>query len=738
MFKDDDGLYVSGFPGWQDYRPNDRDLNEWSRIPVYGACIVTGRNHSVYAIDCDDTSQAAAIREVIDRCLPEVPERNRSNSGKFLRAFRLEINPPLAKRVMRTAYGAIEFLGKGQHFVAAGNHTSGVPYKWEGETPTRFPTISVDVFEACWEELAKRFAVEPVTKSRTRTRGKTASEAWRTNEIFQILQEREMVLSTDEGAGRADITCPWEDEHTSESSASSTSFFLANFGGYATDAFICKHAHCAGKNISHLKDALGLEFEDVTGASESTDWPVINTDSGGRTKRVEFPIDALPSALRNAAEEVARFTKSDVVSAAVVGLSVAATAIGKRAQIEERPGLYHHPSLFFVIVALSGERKSSVFKEMTRALERWAADQEQEHSQAVAKAQAENAVIDGLLSSMRRKSINAGTTERHVLVQRMAEESAKRKVIPPSPRLFTSDVTEEKLFQKLHAHDGAFAVMSGEGRQVFDSILGRYTGQGRTGDGIYLAGVSGDTITRDRVGNEQSGPEDLAIQNPCLNVCIMVQPDKFRETLNHPSLQESGLIARILSVQPISLIGTRFEEADEEGLNEFALIEFEQVVEGFLNAPRRINPATNRPKPHLAKLGPEAKEARRQWHNVLERKMGDDGEFESYRDIVAKAVTQTVKIALVLHLLEYPSLMQEEQSEIFLDTLEYPDSQMQEQSEISLETWSSAQRLGEFLLKSAISFRDPERYYADRLVEWLKRKKMQTITLRDVAGLCQV
>ena len=48
----------------------------------------------------------------------------------------------------------------------------------------------------------------------------------------------------------------------------------------------------------------------------------------------DYPLDALPAALRAAAAEVARFAKVPAASPAVVGLSVIATAIGKRAVIE--------------------------------------------------------------------------------------------------------------------------------------------------------------------------------------------------------------------------------------------------------------------------------------------------------------------------------------------------------------------------------------------------------------------
>ncbi|MBF0460859.1 MAG: DUF3987 domain-containing protein [Magnetococcales bacterium] len=467
-----------------------------------------------------------------------------------------------------------------------------------------------------------------------------------------------------------------------------------------------------------VKKCIGGAQRVPVSTANDNDWPEITHSTVSDTSE-PFPIDTLPTVLRDAAMEIARFTKTDVASAAVVGLSVAATAIGKGARVEEKSGLLHNPAMFFIASLDSGERKTPVFQNMTYPLEQWAKAQEEHHVREVARAQAENAVIDGLLGSMKRQALKASNGEREILVSRMAEEASKRKEIPASPRLFTSDVTEEKLFQKLHAHGGEFAVMSGEGRQVIDAILGRYSGGNRTGDGIYLAGISGDTICRDRVGNEKSGPEDLAIIQPCLNVCIMVQPDKFMELLRNPVLTESGLVARILPVSPASMVGSRFEEPDEQGLNEYAMEGYNRTIGRFLNAKRLIDPMTGGRKVHLAVLGAGAKEARRQWHNIIEREMGVGHELEKCRDIAAKSVTQTVKIALVLHLLENPDYL------------------LTERSEISLATWKGAQRLIEMFLATAIRFRESAQTVAcelasDRIVEWLQITGRQTVSNREV------
>lgn len=423
----------------------------------------------------------------------------------------------------------------------------------------------------------------------------------------------------------------------------------------------------------------------------------------------DYPLEALPPTLQRAAQEVARFAKVPVASPAVIGLSVAATALRKHVRIEERPGLYHRPALFHALIAASGERKTPAFKHMTASLEEWEAERMEGYKAEVCTVEANNAVVTRVIAAY-EKQVNKQITElgRNEIVGCIASEKARIREVPPSPRLFTTNATEEMVFRLMYERGGAFAVMSGEGRPVIDLIIGKYSGEGKTGDAIYLAGVSGDTISRDRIGNEHSGQEAKIIRDPMLNVCVMVQPDKYMDAARHPRLRESGALARIWPVWLPSLVGERIEEPNEPGLDN-------KETEPYFISIRQLldfEPALDdhgQPKTHLLRLGPDAAEARREWHNVVEVMMGDGGEFEDVRDIASKAVTATVKAAAVLHVLQHPE---------YLHT---------NQSEISLETWKRAQLLGEYHLGEAIRVQrmageDQQLHDARRVLEWLGKK----------------
>lgn len=81
-----------------------------------------------------------------------------------------------------------------------------------------------------------------------------------------------------------------------------------------------------------------------------------------------FPLGTLPKVLRQAANEIARFNKVPQESPATISLSMTAMALGKNAQVIERPGLDHYPSLFFALVADSGDRKSQPYKQLQKPI----------------------------------------------------------------------------------------------------------------------------------------------------------------------------------------------------------------------------------------------------------------------------------------------------------------------------------------------------------------------------------
>jgi len=424
-----------------------------------------------------------------------------------------------------------------------------------------------------------------------------------------------------------------------------------------------------------------------------------------------YDLDLLPDSLKRAAKEVGRFAKVPVASPAIVGLSCIATAISKKAVVVEREGLEHHPAMFFALIAASGERKSPAFSNMTRPLDKWSMDQQSTFDEKLLEVKTVNEMVDCSIAKVKSKA-RRPKANMDVLQQDMMAFEQKRLLPPPSPNLFTTDTTEERLFQKMHERNESFAVLTGEGRSALDQILGKYSAGNGTGDGLYLAGITGDKVTRDRTGSNNT-PEERVMYKPCLNVCIMIQPDKYLEIARHPSLRDAGTLARIWPVWLTSLVGKRIEKNGEKGLDMGVMDNYNDLIHSLLQNKPPENANGN--GLHKAYLCPKAKESRRKFHNVIEEMMADGESLDDMRDIASKAVSQTCKMALLLHLADKPKLLN------------------QSESTINQETWLEAEALGKYHLNEAVriqrlSAEDTAMNMAKRILKWIKQHRPTEIT----------
>jgi len=429
-----------------------------------------------------------------------------------------------------------------------------------------------------------------------------------------------------------------------------------------------------------------------------------------------FPFNDLPPVIQQAAQEVARFSKVPLMAPAIVGLGVLSVAVGKKAIMVERDGHELNPTFFFVLIAGTGERKSPVFSYMVKPLDDWAQAREKEHAKEVRMAINNNDMIDG-----RIKKIKSEATKSDIDLAELNEQIAhlekKKQAIPVKPSLYTTDITEEKLFQKMHERDETYAVMSAESRRIMESLMGSNRGGTGTGDNLYLSGFSGDRVSRDRVGSGD-GAEELVMYKPSLNVTTMIQPDKFLSLIMHKELRASGLIARLWPVWLPSLVGTRFEQLDEEGLDWEALTPFYNYVTRFIDAVQPLNDKGDLTR-HKVTFSSEAQQARLALYNNIEKAMADGNGLDDVRDIASKATSQTCKLALILHLANNPDLLNEATSKI------------------DIATWQKAERLGSFFMKEAIRSQrgadDGEHLrHAKRVLDWLRIKGYTEINAREI------
>lgn len=246
---------VIGIGKWTERQTTMADISKWSRESDYGICLQT-RHVRALDIDVDD---AALVEKITARVKEFFDDgfalRTRPNSGKCLFAFTLDGEYP--KRKLQVEGGIIEFLGNGQQFIAAGTHTSGVPYEWNCN-PLSFEPLSANKFEALWYALEDEFATSSHSSTALRNK-RDGSEGVVTDE--RVKQLDLMGLVREYGMeGQAFIECPFKAEHTTDNGISSTAYFPAGSRGYEQGHFVCLHAHCTHRTDVEFEDALGLRM----------------------------------------------------------------------------------------------------------------------------------------------------------------------------------------------------------------------------------------------------------------------------------------------------------------------------------------------------------------------------------------------------------------------------------------------------------------------------------------------
>lgn len=291
---------VVGLPEWTKLVANPHLIERWKAEADYGISLQTRRVRA-FDIDVPDRARAAAIQQAINDCVGmALPCRFRDNSGKRLLAF--TYSRALTKRVVPVEGGMIEVLAEGQQFIAAGAHIDskagfeGAFYKWtSGDVPACFPVLTKEQLEAVWALLVTMYSTGEPRIARERRAG-SGADLQVHDDVADWLVENWEVYDVG-GEGQVFIECPFADEHTSDTGASSTAYFPAGTGGYAQGHFVCLHAHCVGRADVDYLDATGYRLAQFADLGEAP----ARSETLARTDLA--PLDRNAKRAENAAED---------------------------------------------------------------------------------------------------------------------------------------------------------------------------------------------------------------------------------------------------------------------------------------------------------------------------------------------------------------------------------------------------------------------------------------------------
>jgi putative DNA primase/helicase len=387
------------------------------------------------------------------------------------------------------------------------------------------------------------------------------------------------------------------------------------------------------------------------GDADSNEWP----EPQPLTAKVEpedYPMDALPDAIRAAVIEVQGFTKAPVPMVASSALAALSLAIQAYADVKRAEKLTGPVGLFLLTIADSGERKSTCDGFFTKAIRDYEAQQAEAAKPIVkvykAAIEAWEAERDGIISAIKQagktaKPVNGKDIK--VLRAELADHQHRQPEPPRIPRLIYADATPEALAYAMANQWPSGGVVSAEGGIVFGSH-----GMGKDSVMRNLAMLNqlwdGNSLTIDRRTSES-----FTVEGARLTVALQVQEPMLREffTRSGTLARGSGFLARFLVAWPESTQGFRpFTEAPENWPH---LAAFNRRITAILDQPVPIDGDGALAPPMLA-MTQEAKTAWIEYHNAIEGELASGGELYDVRDVASKSADNAARLAALFQIFE--------------------------------------------------------------------------------------
>ena len=381
----------------------------------------------------------------------------------------------------------------------------------------------------------------------------------------------------------------------------------------------------------------------LVGTAGAGDWPELQPLIV-QIEPQDYPLDALPDAVRCAVQEVADFVKAPIPLIATSALAALSLAIQAHTDVERAERLCGPCGLFLLAIADSGERKSTCDGFFTTAIRDYQAQQQEAAKPLIQAFKSEHDAWEAQRSGLKEK-IKALAKEGKpstAQVQQLHDLDADEPAAPRVPRLIYGDATPEALTYALAKHWPSGGVISSEAGSVFG-------GHGMGGDSVMrnLAALNqlwdGATLPVERRSSES-----FTVRGARLTMALQVQEATIRAFFDSSKglARGTGFLARFLVSWPQSTQGMRhFTEAPA---NWPALATFNSRLTAILNRPAPIDDDGGL-SPAMLTLAPDAKAAWVKFHDAIESELSTGRELHDVRDVASKTADNAARLATLFH-----------------------------------------------------------------------------------------
>jgi putative DNA primase/helicase len=415
---------------------------------------------------------------------------------------------------------------------------------------------------------------------------------------------------------------------------------------------ICGQKAVASAIASAREPASGRDqpIEESPPAGDSEGWPEPQP-LAAKIESEPYPLDALPANIRAAVEEVAGFVKAPVPMVASSALAALSLAIQAHADAKRLERLHGPIGLFILVIADSGERKSTCDGFFTKTISDYEEDQAEAAKPALkdyrAAIEAWEAKRGGVKENIRQLAKQQKPTAGMESVLRDLEHD--KPEAPKIPRMLYADATPEALAYGLAKQWPSGGVVSAEAGIVFGSH-GMSKDSVMRNLGLLNQLWDGKSLTVDR-----RSTDSFTVRGARLTVALSVQEPTLREFFIRSGAlaRGTGFLARFLVAWPASTQGMRQIDPDApDGPATWPhLAAFHRRIAAILAQPVPIDEdgALN---PPMLPLTPEAKEAWVEYHNAIESELRSGGDLHDVRDVASKSADNAARLAALFHVFE--------------------------------------------------------------------------------------
>lgn len=356
-----------------------------------------------------------------------------------------------------------------------------------------------------------------------------------------------------------------------------------------------------------------------------------------------YPMDGLGPMLSKAARAVAEQTQAAEAIAAHSVLSIANLSVQGLADVARPSGGVCPLSLYLMSIAESGDRKTACDDLACVPIRQREKYDQRRYEAELDDHRARTELYEAEYRRIAAKADN-GVDERLQSIQSLAKPAAK----PLVPTRILSEPTTEGLIHLLQEGQPSIGIITSEG--------GRFIG-GHSMSAekrLHSATVLSQLWNSTPIDFLRRGSGHVYLIGRRVTVHLMVQPKVAGQFLADPTLEDQGLLSRMLVCYPESRCGTRLFRAPNPCDGD-ALSQFYARILDISEIPLSCREGTiNELELRSIRFGGGASTAWISFYNSVESATGENGEYFETRKFASKAAEQVARLAGTIELIENP------------------------------------------------------------------------------------